>query len=144
MSAHHRAAITDLDTTLGAMGALHNQVEENFHMEEFVPDHQPESPIHFGDEQEASSSEEPFVPTEAEKDAAARLSEFKRPAAKQPAKRPRSPLLNVDDDLPDLAEIFDNYDTPKTTRISMCRTYANYLASTVPKKPQASKKKSKK
>jgi len=141
----HRAAITDLDTTLGAMNAPHNQVEENFQMEEFVPDHQPESPPHFEEDPEPeSSSEEPFVPTEAEKDAAERLSTFKRPAAKQPAKRPRSPLLNVDDDVPDLAEIFDNYDTPKAARVSICRAYASYLAAMMPKKPKASKKNSKK
>jgi len=141
----HRAAITDLDTTLGAMNALHNQLEENLHMEEFVPDHQPESPDPILDEEEPSSvSEEPFVPTEAEKDAAERLSTLQRPAAKQPAKRPRSPALVVDDDVPDLAEIFDNYDTPKEQRVTLCRAYASYVAATLPKKPRSSKKNSKK
>jgi len=134
--------MTNLDTTLGSMNAPHNNEQENFHMEEFVSDHQPESPPHFGDEEEPSapSEEEPFVPTEAEKDAAARITELRRPAAKKPAKRPRSPSP-VDDDIPDLAEIFDNYDTPKATRISVCRSYASYLASTIPKKPKAASKK---
>lgn len=142
MSTHFREAHTDLETTLGAMAAPHNQLEENLQMEEFVPDHQPESPPHFDNEEEenSSSSEEPFVPTEAEKDAAARLTEIRRPAAKQPVKRPRSPAP-VDDDVPDLAEIFDNYDTPKATRISICRAYASYLASTLPKRPKAAPKK---
>jgi len=88
--------------------------------------------------QESSSSEAPeeWVPTEAEKDAAAvaRLRDLNPPAAKAP-KRPRSPV-HVNDDVPDLAEIFDNYDTPHATRISVCRAYASYIASLQPKKPK--------
>jgi len=65
------------------------------------------------------------------------------PRAAKAAKRPRSPP--PDDDLvPDLAEIFDNYDTPHPVRISICRAYASYIASLQPKKPKAAyKKKSK-
>jgi len=109
--------------------------------EDHVPEHQPED--------EEYDSEEPFVRTEAEKDAEAQaaaqelaLVAHRRGAAPAAAKRPRSPpLLDIDDDVPDLAEIFDNYDTPKATRISICRTYASYLASTLPKKPKAAPKK---
>lgn len=89
--------------------------------------------------QESDEPEEdfPYVPTEAEKDAAARLAAL--PKAAKGVKRPRTPLLDVDDDVPDLAEIFDNYDTPHSTRISICRSYASYLASMQPKKPRAKK-----
>lgn len=140
---NHREAMTNLDTTLGSMNAPHNNLEENLHMEEHVPDHQPSWSPEDPDHEEASvapSDEEPFVRTEAEKDAAERLAQLPRPAAKQPAKRPRSPPVD-DDAIPDLAEIFDNYDTPKATRISVCRSYASYLASTIPKKPKAKAKK---
>jgi len=138
--------MTDLDTVLGAMNS---QREENFpQMEGEYYD-----PVgHIADEeardaephQPASDDEAPeeWVPTEAEKDHAARLLTLKdKPAAKAP-KRPRSPV--VEDDIPDLAEIFDNYDTPHATRISVCRAYASYIASLQPKKPKAAPKKGKK
>lgn len=107
---------------------------EDFHCyqdpeEDHVEEHQPSD----GGEE----PEEEFVPTEAEKDAAIRLAAL--PKAAKGVKRPRSPVLNVDDDVPDLAEIFDNYDTPYPTRISICRAYASYLASMQPKKPRAKK-----
>jgi len=137
MSQQFREAHTDLDTTLGTMAAPHNQLEENFQMEEFVSDAQPVD--------EDYESEEPFVPTEAEKDAEERAARVINDLPfKAPAKRPRSPAEVVDDDLPDLNEIFDNYDTPKATRISVCRAYASYLASTMPKKPAAPRKRNKK
>lgn len=81
----------------------------------------------------------PFVHTEAEKDAAMRIRDLRLapPPAPKGVKRPRSPL--PEDDVPDLAEIFDNYDTPYPVRISICRAYASYLASMQPKKPKAKK-----
>lgn len=90
--------------------------------------------------QESEPDEEvpDWVPTEAEKDAASRLREMtKEPRPAKAVKRPRSPL--PEDDVPDLAEIFDNYDTPYPVRISICRAYASYLASMQPKKPRAKK-----
>jgi len=105
--------------------------------EDLVEEHQP------GDEGEEPEEEIPFVPTEAEKDAAIRMRDLRlAPPAPKGIKRPRSPL--PEDDVPDLAEIFDNYDTPYPIRISICRAYASYLASMHPKKPRASKKPGKK
>jgi len=144
-----REAITNMDTS---HGELNNPVNElgNFQMEEpHVTDHQPEEQEPFFDphdvqydeeDEEEDSSSDHFVPTEAEKDAASRIVKLKQPAAKQPAKRPRSPEV-VDDDVPNLPEIFDNYDTPKAQRISICRAYASFLASTMPKKPKKAAKK---
>jgi len=139
MSADHRQAITDLDTVLGTMA---NQAQENF------PEMEGEyyDPVgHIADEeardaepyQPASDDEAPeeWVPTEAEKDAALRIQALREPAAAKSVKRPRSPRV-VEDDIPDLAEIFDNYDTPHATRISVCRAYASYIASLQPKKPK--------
>lgn len=74
-----------------------------------------------------------FVYTEAEKDAMARL------ARSHGVKRPRSPTLPPS--VPDLAEVFDQHDTTPATRVSVCRAYASYVASTLPKKPKATKKK---
>jgi len=114
--------------------------------EEDFPAHQP-SDDPDGDmitpHMESDDEVQEFVPTEAEKDAASRLHDMKAPRAAKAAKRPRSPV--EDDDLvPDLAEIFDNYDTPHPVRISICRAYASYIASLQPKKPRAvPKKKSK-
>jgi len=122
--------------------------EENFlpkmEGEENFPCHQPS-------EEELSEHEDPevqdWVPTEAEKDAASRLREMTfndaqavQPRAAKAAKRPRSPPQD-DDLVPDLAEIFDNYDTPHPVRISICRAYASYIASLQPKKPKAAPKK---
>lgn len=93
--------------------------------EEEFPCHQPaEDDSPFSDVSSPSDDEQPFVPTEAEKDAKERS--VKRPRAVQPAF----------DALPDLAEIFDNYDTPLALRVSICRAYASYVASTLPKKPR--------
>lgn len=131
---------------------------------EEMPGHQPEEAFGgdveevSGEEEVSSSSELSFVPTEAEKDFKTRLATavgtLPRPAAPWPksskgVKRPRSPAPGIlnDDVVPDLAEIFDNYDTPMKQRVSICRAYASYLSSMVPrdqKKPKAVKKKSKK
>lgn len=108
------------------------------HDEEEVsyPCHQPEE------------DDEPWVPTEAEKDAAERerSAALPRPVAKG-VKRPRSPDPSRQsfDAVPDLAEIFDNYDTPSNVRVSICRAYASYVSSTMPrKKKKAAKRVSKK
>lgn len=117
-------------------------------------EHQPESPIDVdGDDEVVGSveshheSDDYVVPTEAEKDAVIQLREIAgdglpRPAAKG-VKRPRPTVYNTNDEVPDLAEIFDNYDTPAATRISICRAYASYVASTQPKKPKAAPRKRK-
>jgi hypothetical protein len=81
----------------------------------------------------------PWVATEAEKDKAARdaargLVKVSA-AAKQPAKRPRE-RSEPRDVFPNLAEIFDNYDTPDADRVTICRSYATYVASMLPKKPR--------
>lgn len=94
-------------------------------MEEPVPCHQPEvddSPLSLSSA--PSDDEQPWVPTEAEKDAKERS--VKRPRAVSPGF----------DALPDLVEIFDNYDVPPAQRVSICRAYASYVASTLPKKPR--------
>lgn len=96
--------------------------------EDDVPGHQP-----------SDDDVEEFVPTEAEKDAAQRARAQRLPSAAKSVKRPRSPPPQ--DDVPDLAEIFDNYDTPYLVRISICRAYASYIASLQPKRPKASRKK---
>lgn len=86
------------------------------------PCHQPEE------------DDEPWVPTEAEKDAAERASKG--------VKRPRSPIPFVDPDddaLPNLAEIFDNYDVPLRRRVSLCRAYASYVSSLLPKQEKKKK-----
>lgn len=118
--------------------------------EEEFPCHQPsdEDDVVFDPKPESDDEELPFVPTEAEKDAASRLRQMavapryepSSPAAKG-VKRPRSPL--PPDEVPDLAEIFDNYDTPHPVRISICRAYASYIASLQPKKPKAAPRKRK-
>lgn len=114
--------------------------------EELFPCHQPEE---VSSEYEDSEVRD-WVPTEAEKDAASRLREMAfhdaqavQPKATKAAKRPRSPP--EDGDLvPDIDDIFNNYDTPHPVRISICRAYASYLASLQPKKPKAAAKKSSK
>lgn len=112
--------------------------------EEDFPCHQPNEEV---SEHEVSEVQD-WVPTEAEKDAALRLRTMsfdgnairEQPRAAKTAKRPRSPAP-ADDLVPDLAEIFDNYDTPHPVRISICRAYASYIASLQPKKPKAAPKK---
>lgn len=122
--------------------------------EEDFPCHQPsdeEPEFYEGPRQEQQDEEDAqeFVPTEAEKDAAARLRAMNVDCRVEPlraakaAKRPRSPEPADDDLVPDLAEIFDNYDTPHPVRISICRAYASYIASLQPKKPKAAPKKRK-
>jgi len=111
--------------------------------EEDFPCHQPSEDEFQVSPREAQQDEEDaheFVRTEAEKDAADRLQQLKAPRAAKAAKRPRSPSPS-EDLVPDLAEIFDNYDTPHPVRISICRAYASYIASLQPKKPRAAPKK---
>lgn len=114
--------------------------------EEEVPAHQPDE-LEFGSDEEAMMHDavddvDDVVPTEAEKDAARRLRDLSRspPRAQKAAKRPRSPGP-PEDVVPDLAEIFDNYDTPHPVRVSICRAYASYIASLQPKKPKAASRK---
>jgi len=99
---------------------------------------------HQDDEDERDESEVEFVLSEAEKDAISRLAGVSTSIPRAPAKsvkRPRSPEPYEDDVVPDLAEIFDNYDTPKPIRISICRAYASYLASTMPRVKKGKSKK---
>jgi len=98
-------------------------------IERFLPDsdfqcHQPESPIRV----------DPWVRTEAEKDVA---KPPKRTAimavggkAPKPSKRERSPPRKA----VRLDKFFDEYDTPDALRVQLCRSYASFVASTLPKK----------
>lgn len=96
-------------------------------VERFLPDsdfqcHQPEEPIEV---------DEPFVPTEAEKDVAQHQTAIMRVGGKAP-KRSRSPppprrVARLD-------TFFDQYETPLDQRVTMCRAYASFVASTLPKK----------
>jgi len=143
---------TNLDTMVGHNLDAPWVGNKNFpEMEgEDFPCHQPsddEPEFYEGPRQEQQDEEDAqeFVPTEAEKDAASRLRALTAavPRASKGVKRPRSPVARDDDEVPDLAEIFDNYDTPHLVRISICRAYASYIASLQPKKPKkaASKRK---
>jgi len=123
------------------------EARENFDMEgEDFHEHQSfeasVGEVAEAEEPHQESDPEPWVPTEAEKDAASRLRVLSKGPSEKAVKRPRSPRpsLDVDDDVPDLAEIFDNYDTPHPLRISICRAYASYLAAMQPKKPRAARK----
>jgi len=141
---------TNIETACGfnPMAPWVGPPEENFEMEgEDFHEHQSfeasVGEVHEAEEEPHQDSDpEPWVPTEAEKDAASRLREMTKSSSAKSLKRPRSPRpsLDVDDDVPDLAEIFDNYDTPHPLRISICRAYASYLAAMQPKKPRAARK----
>lgn len=113
--------------------------EEDFqHFQEAIEEADEVEPHQLSSDEEVQE----WVPTEAEKDAASRLGKLcMSPRAVKAAKRPRSPEPGDDDLVPDLAEIFDNYDTPHPVRISICRAYASYIASLQPKKRKASPKK---
>lgn len=108
------------------------QVDTFLPDEEIVPCHQPEEPL-------SLEEEKPFVRTEAEKDLA-RVLKFKQPArmttsgvAPKPSRRrERSPspprrVVRLD-------QFFDEHDTPMAQRVTLCRTYASFVASTLPKK----------
>lgn len=85
-----------------------------------IEDHQPEE-------------EDVFVPTEAEKDVA--KSPLRRSNAtvnQRSFKRERSPPVPIKSVR--LDEFFDMYDTPMALRVTMCRAYASFVASTLPKK----------
>lgn len=118
---------------------------------EVVTPHQPE--------EQSDEGVQDWVPTEAEKDAMARLnaaveasssppfsrSEIRKPQAMKGVKRPArhvSPLAD-NDDVPNLDEIFDDYDTPAKQRVSICRAYASYLSSMMPRAPKAPKRSTK-
>jgi len=139
--------MTDLDTVLGAMNSTNLENFPQMEGEYFDPvgiaadeEAQDAEPRQVASDDEAP---EEWVPTEAEKDAAIRIRDLRLvpPAVAKAPKRPRSPV--AEDDIPDLAEIFDNYDTPHATRISVCRAYASYIASLQPKKPKAALKRKK-
>lgn len=143
-------AQTDSKTLMGF--TLHQPWFDDAVMEEIEPLSDEEAVDPFHPEEEESSSSDSFVPTEAEKDAGLprpvlqrhnAVAAFKTPARMVPqgkaplhSKRDRSPPVAVEDDdvLPNLAEIFDNYDVPTKQRITICRSYASFLASMVPKK----------
>jgi len=142
---------TDFETAVGY----------HFHGD-LVPEHQPEledeeAPVAAEEDSqvEDSSSSDEYVPTEAEKDAEeqaeafqrrnaiASMAAFKAPTRittgpkrvpPPPAKRDRSPAVVDDDSQPNLAEIFDLFDTPVKQRIAICRAYAQYLNAMLPKK----------
>jgi len=135
---------TNIDTALGAnyyapwVGP--DEGKKNFSMEgEDFHEHQSLSDVEEVEPHQESDAE-PWVPTEAEKDAAERLRSLDTVKAAKAAKRPRSPEPRDDDAVPDLAEIFDNYDTPHAVRIAICRAYASYIASLQPKKAKAAPK----
>jgi len=143
---------TNLDTVLGhnydapsARGEENSKMEgEDFHEHQSFEASVGE--VMDVEEPHQESDCEQWVPTEAEKDAASRLRDMTSSALPRPViaakgvKRPRTPTP-VDDSVPDLAEIFDNYDTPHSVRISVCRAYASYIASLQPKKPKAAPRK---
>jgi len=127
---------TDFDTAVGFNPDAPFVGEESSSsslLQDEVPGRQPE---------EGELWEE-WVPTEAEKDAAVRAAEKSHLAAKAGGvKRPRSPPLSPNfDAVPDLHEIFDNYDTPANVRVSICRAYASYVSSTLPRKEKKQKRK---
>jgi len=143
------AAATDMDTVMGTPAQFFRTFKDTKMEEEEgdFPNHQPSDEDDVlveedFDEAAADAVDDhlDFVRTEAEKDLAEMRirgnTGFTATGVKQPAKRPRSPGP-VDDVVPNLAEIFDNYDTPHPLRISICRAYASYLASMQPKKPRS-------
>lgn len=68
--------------------------------------------------------------------------------AEKAMKSVKSPLKHrncwEESDHPDLADYFDDFDTPNASRIRICRTYASYLDAQTPKKRKVVKKKSNK
>jgi len=147
MSTHARELDTNLDTVLGTdidapwvQEKISKMEGEDFH-EHQPSDEEPLFQVHPREAQEDEEDVQEFVPTEAEKDAADRLRSMNKEKAAKAAKRPRSPPVVDDDEVPDLAEIFDNYDTPHSVRISICRAYASYIASLQPKRAKPAPKK---
>jgi len=143
---HARELDTNIETACGFntmapwVGPDEDKKIPEMEVEDFHEHQSPEDVSDVEPHQE-DSDPEPWVPTEAEKDAAQRLAGISGPKAAKAAKRPRSPVGDDDDAVPDLAEIFDNYDTPHPVRISICRAYASYIASLQPKKPKRATKK---
>lgn len=112
----------------GDLEPVFREEEDHFHGHQPVVDSDDED----SDGDIGPSSGE-VVPTEAEKHFAAN--------PPRSAKRPRSPpspdTLSA---VPDLAEVFDAFDTPSNVRVSMCRAYASYISSTLPRKPKAQRR----
>lgn len=97
--------------------------------------------------------EEDFVPTEAEKDAAALAAARmitnldQRKAAKEPMRQRRlMDMVEEEEERPDLNAYFNDfpYEISDPERIKMCRAYASYLVSLQPPPPPRATKKSKK
>lgn len=127
-----------VDPWTGEAGpSTREQVEAFLPEKLFVTDHQPEE------------EEQPFVPTEAEKDVACSGGTCTHPhhvqwrkdrmawmatqgVAPKASKRPRSPPAPRKSAR--LDQFFDEYDTPLAQRVTMCRAYASFVASTLPKK----------
>jgi len=132
------------------MEVLADAVESDFQCHQ--PEYEPGPCCHCGvivDEYEDSPHDCVPVPTEAEKFFASvqriKASELpapsltpRRPSGKEPAKRP---MVYVEDeeDSPDLARFFDEFDFSVEKRIKFCRAYATYLATTLPKAPKRAK-----
>lgn len=96
-------------------------------VERFLPDsdfqcHQPEEV----DEPDV------WVPTEAEKDVAKPIRIAHMTVGGKAPKRSRSPPAPRR--VARLDEFFDQYGTPMDQRVTMCRAYASFVASTLPKK----------
>lgn len=110
------------------------QVDAFLPDEEIVPCHQPEEPLSLEEEKPI------FVRTEAEKDIA-RIVKLRKPTAimavsgkapKPSRRRERSP--SPPRRVARLDTFFDEYDTDMAQRVAMCRAYASFVASTLPKK----------
>lgn len=102
-------------------------------------------------EEDQPEEEDPWVPTEAEKDAEQRAREvLKQLPAGKGVKRPyHRERDDFEAERPDLARYFDEFadfadEILDAERIKICRAYANYLASIQAPKPKVEKKKSKK
>lgn len=120
-----------VDPWTGEPGPTTAEQVEAFLPDEEFPNHQPEEP--FEEEQPV------FVRTEAEKDIRS-VVKLRKPIAimavggKAPkaSKRERSPVPPRR--VARLDTFFDEYDTDLPQRVAMCRAYASFVASTLPKK----------
>lgn len=97
-------------------------------------------------EQDDEPEEEPFVPTEAEKDAEARAQAIvKQVHAAKGLKTLKRERDDFEAERPDLARYFDEFadftvEITDAERIKICRAYASYLASIQAPKPVKQKK----
>lgn len=106
---------------------------------QMVEDYEPHQPS--SDEEERAQTppmdpEEPFS-----REPSPKLT-HKRVAAKslKSLKKPRTRDDWAERDQPDLADYFQDFDTPDAKRIVICRTYASYLSALQPKKRKVVKK----